>query len=172
MNLTPWRKPAETEERSDKTLAFNDYVSLLSSFNFSGHNYTLPGSQQELIGGSYQSLARLGYKTNGIVFACMNIRMRLFSGLFGSKEKSTILHVDIDPDEAVRRIHARGEEVQVHENQRDLTMLRAEFERGIAAARSRASTSLTTPTGRPAIRAPSCVVAARPAWRAPLSLAT
>ena len=79
MNLTPWRKPAETEERSDKTLAFNDYVSLLSSFNFSGHNYTLPGSQQELIGGSYQSLARLGYKTNGIVFACMNIRMRLFS---------------------------------------------------------------------------------------------
>ena len=44
------------------------------------------------------------------------VRMRLFSGLFGSKEKSTILHVDIDPDEAVRRIHARGEEVQVHEN--------------------------------------------------------
>jgi hypothetical protein len=64
------------------------------------------------------------------------IRMRLFSGLFGSKEKSTILHLDIDPDEAVRRIHERGEEVQAHENQSDLTALRAEFERVIVAARS------------------------------------
>ncbi len=63
-------------------------------------------------------------------------RMRIFSRLYGSKDKSTILHLDIEPDEAVRRIHDRGEEVQVHENQRDLTELRAEFERVISAARS------------------------------------
>lgn len=64
------------------------------------------------------------------------LRMRLFSCLYGSKDKSTILHLDIDPVEAVRRIHARGEEVQAHENQRDLTTLRAEFARVIAAGRS------------------------------------
>jgi thymidylate kinase len=63
-------------------------------------------------------------------------RMRIFSRLYGSKDKSTILHLDIEPDEAVRRIHDRGEEVQVHENQRDLTKLRAEFDRVIAAGRS------------------------------------
>lgn len=63
-------------------------------------------------------------------------RMRLFSSLYGSKGKSTILHLDIEPDEAVRRIHDRGEEVQLHENLRDLTMLRAEFGRVVAAGRS------------------------------------
>jgi len=63
-------------------------------------------------------------------------RLWLFTFLFGSKEKSTIMHLDIEPAEAMRRIHERGEEVQPHENERDLTTLHAEFERVIAAARS------------------------------------
>jgi thymidylate kinase len=63
-------------------------------------------------------------------------RLRIFTGLFGSKGKSTIMHLDIEPAEAVRRIHERGEEVQPHENVDDLTKLHAEFDRVVAAARS------------------------------------
>lgn len=63
-------------------------------------------------------------------------RFKIFSGLFGSKEKSTIFYLDIDPDEAMRRIHDRGEEIQLHENKKDLTILREEFQKVILAAKN------------------------------------
>jgi len=63
-------------------------------------------------------------------------RLWIFTFLFGSKAKSTIMHLDIEPAEAMRRIHERGEEVQPHENLQDLTTLRAEFDSVIAAARA------------------------------------
>lgn len=71
-----------TEERAgsyDTSLAFNDFVSLLSSFQYAGHIYTLPGTQQEEPTGQFGSMVGAAYKSNGVVFACMLTRMLLFS---------------------------------------------------------------------------------------------
>lgn len=75
------RKPStEVVERSSPlSLAFDDWMSVISSFSFQGVNYTLPGATQEDIGGSYSGLARGGYKGNGVVFACIANRADLFS---------------------------------------------------------------------------------------------
>ena len=78
MNLTPWRKP-QIEERSESPLSFDEWVSMISSFSYAGVRYTLPGAKQEEIGGNYSSLAQAAYKSNGVVFACMLVRMFVFS---------------------------------------------------------------------------------------------
>ena len=65
------------------------------------------------------------------------LRFKIFSSLNGRKPKtSTIFYLDIEPDEAERRIHNRGEEVEAHENKKDLAILREEFEGVISAARN------------------------------------
>jgi thymidylate kinase len=59
--------------------------------------------------------------------------LRLF---FGSKQNVTIVYLDADPGRCIDRINRRGEEVQKHENQRDLGKLSAEFEKMIAVAKN------------------------------------
>jgi hypothetical protein len=64
------------------------------------------------------------------------LRFRIFSILNGRKPKSsTIFYLDIEPDEAERRIRNRGKEIEAHENKEDLAILRDEFEGVINAAR-------------------------------------
>lgn len=64
--------------RSQPSLSLEAYMGLLQSFGFQGHTYTIPGAQQESPNGMYASVAELAYKTNGVVFACMLVRMMLF----------------------------------------------------------------------------------------------
>lgn len=67
-------------ERSDQpAISFDSWVQMLDSFSFQGLNYTSPGSPQESIGTNFAGLARSAYKQNGVVFACMAVRMHVFS---------------------------------------------------------------------------------------------
>jgi hypothetical protein len=83
VNLLPWRrKPepvAEVVERDAFPLAFNDFLGMLQQFGYQGLQYTLPSASQEEIGGTYQTLAQLAYRNDAPVFACMAVRMLLFS---------------------------------------------------------------------------------------------
>lgn len=74
--------------RDNPQISLDDYVQLVQQFAYGGNSYTIPGSglnstfpgaKQEPIGPSFRSLAMLGYKTNGIVFSCMGVRMRVGS---------------------------------------------------------------------------------------------
>ncbi len=58
-------------------MSWNDYLGLINSFAYQGVQYSLPTAQQEEITG-FTSYARGAYKANGIVFACMAARMRVF----------------------------------------------------------------------------------------------
>jgi hypothetical protein len=49
----------------------------MTSFSYNGTQYTLPTATQEEIDG-FTGYARQAYKANGVVFACMAVRMRLF----------------------------------------------------------------------------------------------
>ena len=59
-------------------LALSDYITLLNTFSYQGNAYQL-GSKQEEIGGDYRSLVAGAYKRDGVVFACLLVRMLLFS---------------------------------------------------------------------------------------------
>jgi phage portal protein BeeE len=76
MRLNPFRR--DTESRSDPALSLQTYVDWLTSFSFNGVNFTLPGSEQEEIR-DYTSLVRGAYKSCPVVFACMDVRAKLFS---------------------------------------------------------------------------------------------
>jgi len=74
-----FRKPKQQVERSQQlSMAFNDWASVISSFQFGGGSYTIGGTQED-IGSSYTGVARGAFMGNGIVFACMANRMQLFS---------------------------------------------------------------------------------------------
>jgi hypothetical protein len=77
VNLVPWRKPQE--ERSDPLVSLDQWASWLSSFSYNGVRYTMPGAKQEEIGASYAALARSAFKGNAVIFACMLVRMLVFS---------------------------------------------------------------------------------------------
>lgn len=79
MNLPSFRRKNTEEERDAAPLAFDDYLNILSSFQYQGLTYSLPVAQQEEIGGNLTSMSRLAYKSNGVVFACMLVRMQLFA---------------------------------------------------------------------------------------------
>lgn len=66
----------------------DDYASMLNSFDFLGNTYplagvnvqqTLAGNRAELIPNSFEAYASRLYASNGIVFACMGVRMLVFS---------------------------------------------------------------------------------------------
>ena len=59
-------------------LALSDYITLLNTFSYQGNAYQL-GSKQEEIGGDYRSLVAGAYKRDGVVFACLLVRLLLFS---------------------------------------------------------------------------------------------
>ncbi len=88
MNLTPafpllrrWANQGSVQ-RSDPympDIAFQQWVDELVQFGFQGSTYTAAGAKQEESTGQFQSLVHTAYKTNGVVFACMLVRMLLFS---------------------------------------------------------------------------------------------
>jgi hypothetical protein len=51
---------------------------MLTSFSFNGVSYTLPGDSEEEIR-DYSTLVRGAYKSSAVVFACMDVRAKLFS---------------------------------------------------------------------------------------------
>lgn len=78
----PWQPKAElveAEERADGLLSIDQYLGLLTQFSYQGVQYTLPGAQQEEIGGGFEMATRMAYKQSGVVFACVVARMLLFS---------------------------------------------------------------------------------------------
>jgi phage portal protein BeeE len=72
------RNPFKSEQRADPALSLQAYYEWLTSFSFNGVQYTLPGATQEEIH-DYTSLTRGAYKSSGVVFACMDVRSKLFS---------------------------------------------------------------------------------------------
>lgn len=80
MGLWSWLKGADVvEERSSTAVSLADWAGMLQSFGYQGHSYTLPGHSQEEPNGMYASTVQQAYKTNGVVFACMLVRMLLFA---------------------------------------------------------------------------------------------
>ncbi len=74
------RWPWQSEARSaDPVISFDAWAEMLSTFQFNGVQYSLPGARQEEIGATYAGLASRAYAGSPIVFACMATRMLLFS---------------------------------------------------------------------------------------------
>ena len=65
-------------ERVDPALSLQSYYELLTSFQYGGVSYTMPGDKQESVH-DYASLTRGAYKSSCVVFACMDVRSKLFS---------------------------------------------------------------------------------------------
>jgi phage portal protein BeeE len=76
MRLNPFRR--DTESRSDPALSLQQYIQMLTGFSFNGVSYTLPGDDEEEIR-DYSTLVRGAYKSSAVVFACMDVRAKLFS---------------------------------------------------------------------------------------------
>lgn len=76
--LTRGMALAKQSSRSDPALSLQGYIDLLTSFNFNGVSYTMPGDSQEEIR-DFTSLVRGAYKSSAVVFACMDVRAKLFS---------------------------------------------------------------------------------------------
>lgn len=72
-------EPTTEVERSQPALGFDDWAAYISQFGFNGHTYTLNGGSQEEPSGQFDSMVAAAYKANGVVFACMLVRMLLFS---------------------------------------------------------------------------------------------
>jgi hypothetical protein len=60
-------------------LSFDDFISLVTQFSFNGVTYSQPSQAQEEIAPAFLTLTRAGYKSNGIVFACLLARQMLLS---------------------------------------------------------------------------------------------
>jgi phage portal protein BeeE len=78
MRLSLRRRRELVEQRVDPALSVQSFYELLTSFSYNGVQYTLPGDKQEQIQ-DYQSLTRGAYKSDSVVFACMDVRSKLFS---------------------------------------------------------------------------------------------
>jgi hypothetical protein len=74
-----------TRRRSITTV--DDYFGALNAMWFNGHSYplgvqqTLAGDKAERITNNLESYAAQAYASNGVVFACMAVRMLVFSGV-------------------------------------------------------------------------------------------
>jgi HK97 family phage portal protein len=78
--LVRWLGYGEPElQRNDPSLSFDEWGRLLTSFAFNGVNYTLPTQSQEPIDPYFPVMARLAYKANAVVYACIQNRIDLFS---------------------------------------------------------------------------------------------
>lgn len=73
------RRPPAEAERADALLSFSEVAEILTSFNYGGARYTLPGAKQEVIGGNYSGLARYAVHEAAPVFACMAVRTSVFA---------------------------------------------------------------------------------------------
>ena len=72
----PWRK----EERADPSgLSMNWFAQELQNVVFQGINYTLPSATQEDPSTGFTGMARAAYKASAVIFACMDVRCKMFS---------------------------------------------------------------------------------------------
>ena len=55
------------------------FAELLQTFAFQGATYTIPGARQEELGGDLRGMNRAGYQSSAVVFACIDVRAKLFS---------------------------------------------------------------------------------------------
>ncbi len=88
MNLLPARfrsQPVE-ETRDQAEFSLDAWIGYLNEFIYNGNAYftqsaqqTQPGQRQEVIGPAYSSLSWLAYKTDAVVFACMQTRAQHFA---------------------------------------------------------------------------------------------
>jgi hypothetical protein len=67
------------------TYSLDEWLAYLNEFVYNGNGYvttgvnqTQPGQRQEPIGPAYRSLTDLAYKSDSVVFACMQTRARHF----------------------------------------------------------------------------------------------
>ena len=88
MALNPFRRKTEVlEERgqNDPTLTLDTLLGILESFSYNGNGYsylnttTYGSAKQERIGPQLDATAALAYKSNAVVFSCMQIRANLLS---------------------------------------------------------------------------------------------
>jgi len=75
MRLWPARRD---EQRVDPIISLQSWIDLMTSFQYQGVQYTLPSDQQEELR-DYTSLIRQAFKSCVVVFACMDVRAKLFS---------------------------------------------------------------------------------------------
>jgi thymidylate kinase len=57
-----------------------------------------------------------------------NLKFKLLSVVFGSRNNSSIFYLDTAPEVAMERIHRRASHINAHENTRDLAKLKKDFE--------------------------------------------
>jgi phage portal protein BeeE len=78
VRLNPFaRRPEERTTWPSMSLS-EGLAQLLNQFAYAGNAYTLPSAKQEEIRG-FQQLVDGAYKSDGVVFACMDVRAKLFS---------------------------------------------------------------------------------------------
>jgi hypothetical protein len=75
VRLLPGRR---SEQRADPSISFQSWLELMSAFSYQGVSYSLPDAQQEEVR-DYQGMIRSAYKSDGVVFACMDVRAKLFA---------------------------------------------------------------------------------------------
>lgn len=79
------RRTEEQRGQNDPTLTFDALLGILESFNYNGSGYsylnntTYPGAKQEAIGPQLDATSALAFKSNAVVFACMQVRANLLS---------------------------------------------------------------------------------------------
>ena len=81
MGLKEWLKGGKTAERDSYPLSLDGWMSQLMTFNGNAYpllNQTLAGSLEH-IGQGYEPYVNKGLKGNAVVFACMGMRLRVFS---------------------------------------------------------------------------------------------
>ena len=85
--LPTLRRDAELEPTRDSQVDYtlDEYMAYLNEFFYNGTGYitqgqyqTMPGQKQEPIGPAYRSLTDLAYKSDSVVFSCMQTRARHF----------------------------------------------------------------------------------------------
>lgn len=81
MNVAFWKRPVSAERTAGNPISLDQW---LSYFSFNGNTYpalnqTMMGGTGEEISGDFNGLVAGAYKQNGVVFACMLVRMLLFS---------------------------------------------------------------------------------------------
>jgi hypothetical protein len=86
--LPTLRRSSDLEEatRDQTEFSLDGYIAYLNEFIYNGNAYftqgpqqTQPGQKQEVIGPAYRAITELAYKSDSVVFSCMQTRARHFN---------------------------------------------------------------------------------------------
>lgn len=96
--------PRVEERTTWPAISLNEGLAqIMSQMSFGGNTYTLPSAKQEEIR-DYSQLVRLAYKSDSVVFACMDVRAKLFAEASfqwrNTNTKKTFGNADLVPLEA------------------------------------------------------------------------